>query len=368
MLDKTTCQVLKILEDNGHEAYLVGGSVRDHLLKRASSDLDITTDAKPSEMIKIFKDYKVIPTGLKHGTITLIIDKRNYEITTYRHDDNYHKHRFPKSVSFISNVKEDVKRRDFTINGLLMDKNEKIYDHVGGLKDLENKIIKAIGDPDKRFKEDALRILRAIRFKAVLNFTIEENTQRALLENKSLLKFISKERYTHELLLILNSKHPENLLTYQAVFKELFDYDYDERIKDTKEIPFKLALLFKRHPEELTKLALSKKEIKALSELVENSDVQSDEVIAVFSRIQNKDLYLKYLSFLKREELIKAYRLNKDYIVNNATLALDYASLKDKDIDIKALKEELIGLIQTKKLKNDKQDIKKYLERCYNLK
>ena len=191
---------------NNYEAYMVGGCVRDCILGLSPKDYDITTSAKPNITQSLFT--KTVPTGIEHGTITVLIENENFEVTTYRTEGNYLDNRRPESVSFVSNIKEDLSRRDFTINAFAYNDRDGLVDYFDGLTDLNNKIIKAVGDPNKRFQEDALRMLRAIRFSAQLDFTIEENTLNAIKTNCVLIKNISIERIRDELCKMLISNNP----------------------------------------------------------------------------------------------------------------------------------------------------------------
>lgn len=203
---------LKALQNSGFEAYLVGGSVRDFLMHRPLGDKDITTNATPEEVRGVFTDFRVIDTGLKHGTVTVLIDGESIEITTYRCESAYSDNRRPDSVSFSKSFSDDVLRRDFTMNGIGISVDGKIRDEVGGQADIERKIIRAIGNAEERFSEDALRILRAVRFSSVLGFEIEENTENALREKKELLKNISAERKREELLKLISGENAEKVL------------------------------------------------------------------------------------------------------------------------------------------------------------
>jgi len=196
--------VLRILKNNGYEAYIVGGAVRDQLLKRNISDIDITTNAKPYQVSKLF-DAK--PTGIKYGTVTVFFRKESFEITTYRIDGPYQDSRHPDQVTFAQTVIEDVKRRDFTINGLLMDEELKIYDYVDGMSDIQSKFIRAIGDPYLRFSEDAIRMLRAIYFQSKLGFQITKETREAIYDLRDKLQSVAMERVLLELVKILKEKH-----------------------------------------------------------------------------------------------------------------------------------------------------------------
>lgn len=189
------------------EAFMVGGCVRDTLLNKSPKDYDITTSARPEETLSLFE--KTIPTGLKHGTITVVLNNNNYEVTTYRTEGKYIDNRHPSSVDFVTDIKEDLSRRDFTINALAYNNFIGLVDYFNGTSDLNNKIIKSVGDPNVRFKEDALRMLRAIRFSCQLDFEIEENTFKAIESNRKLIKNISKERIRDEICKILVCDKPK---------------------------------------------------------------------------------------------------------------------------------------------------------------
>lgn len=191
---------------NNFEAFMVGGCVRDILLGNLPKDYDITTSAKPEITISLFN--KTIPTGLKHGTVTVLINNEPYEVTTYRTEGKYIDNRRPSSVDFVTDIKEDLSRRDFTINALAYNEKVGLIDYFNGINDIKSKIIRCVGDADKRFKEDALRMLRAVRFSCQLNFDIEENTYATIKSNYKLIENISSERIRDELCKILISENP----------------------------------------------------------------------------------------------------------------------------------------------------------------
>ena len=197
-------KVIKILKREGFEAYVVGGAVRDYLLHMPMNDIDITTNAKPYQVAKLFKTK---PTGIKYGTVTILFQDVQFEVTTYRVDGEYADNRHPEEVTYSEEVIEDVKRRDFTINGLLMDDEMHIIDHVGGKTDLEAKMIRAIGDPYTRFNEDALRMLRAFYFQAKLGFQIDRQTRDAIAASKNQIENIANERVIAELVKTVKSKY-----------------------------------------------------------------------------------------------------------------------------------------------------------------
>ncbi|MDU7242153.1 CCA tRNA nucleotidyltransferase [Clostridium sp.] len=191
---------------NNFEAFMVGGCVRDSILNNSPKDYDITTSAKPEDTLSLFE--KTIPTGIKHGTVTVLINNNSYEVTTYRTEGNYLDNRRPLSVNFVTDIREDLSRRDFTINALAYNKSAGLVDYFNGISDIKNSIIRCVGDADKRFKEDALRMLRAVRFSCQLNFDIEEETYNAILNNHKLISNISFERIRDELCKILISDNP----------------------------------------------------------------------------------------------------------------------------------------------------------------
>ena len=201
-----------MLENAGYEGYIVGGSVRDYLMGKSPDDYDITTSALPEEVEAVFADFKVIETGIKHGTVTVIIDHTPIEITTFRVEGEYLDGRRPSEVSFTRNLKEDVARRDFTMNAIAMDIRGNLYDYFGGKDDIANKVIRCVGKPSKRFSEDALRVMRAIRFASQTGFVIEEETKAAIFDNKESLLNISAERIRIELDKMLCGKDVKRVL------------------------------------------------------------------------------------------------------------------------------------------------------------
>ena len=212
-MPKNVDTAINLLQSAGFEAYAVGGCVRDSLLGKTPNDWDITTSAKPEDMKSVFADFHCIDTGIKHGTVTVVIDGEPLEITTFRLDGEYEDNRHPKSVTFTSNLGADLGRRDFTVNAMAYSKMTETVDLFGGQNDLKNKIIRCVGDPDRRFNEDALRILRALRFASALDFEIEEKTAQSLLKNCALLGNISEERIAKELLKLVCGKGAKQILT-----------------------------------------------------------------------------------------------------------------------------------------------------------
>lgn len=209
--------ILSQLENAGYEAWCVGGCVRDALLGRVPEDWDVTTSAKPEETIAVFGEH-AFPTGLQHGTVTVRIDNQSVEVTTYRVDGSYHDHRRPDTVTFTRSLREDLRRRDFTINAMAANLRGELTDPFGGQEDLKNGVLRCVGEPDRRFHEDALRMLRGLRFAAVLGLQIEEQTAAGIHKNRELLREIAVERIFVELTkLLCGGWAAEILRTYPDV-------------------------------------------------------------------------------------------------------------------------------------------------------
>ena len=209
-------RILQLLNDAGYEAYLVGGCVRDAVRGATPHDYDITTNALPEEMLSVFSGLRTIETGLRHGTLTVLLDGEPFEVTTYRVDGTYEDHRRPESVTFTNSVLEDLRRRDFTVNAMAYHPKTGLCDPFGGVSDLTDGIIRAVGIPSDRFAEDALRILRALRFSARFGFQIEEETIRAARALKGTLTFIAAERVREELAGILLAPYADRILLEYA--------------------------------------------------------------------------------------------------------------------------------------------------------
>lgn len=214
-------ELIEIIGNAGFEAYLVGGCVRDSLMGSDCDDIDIACSATPCELETVLDNsgIRYIETGIKHGTVTVLFGSYSYEITTFRTDGKYSDNRHPENVEFVRSIEDDLSRRDFTVNALAYSKERGLVDLFGGREDIDNRIIRAVGNADTRFQEDALRIMRALRFACVLGFEIEGNTKKAVFNNKELLKNVSGERIFAELRKLLSGKNVFNILTqYREVF------------------------------------------------------------------------------------------------------------------------------------------------------
>lgn len=228
--------IINTIEQNGFEAYAVGGCVRDSILGRIPDDWDITTSAKPEDVKHMFRH--TVDTGIQHGTVTVLINKEGYEVTTYRIDGEYEDSRHPKEVSFTSLLSEDLKRRDFTINAMAYNEKRGLVDLFGGREDLQNGIIRCVGDPTERFSEDALRIMRAVRFSAQLGYEIEEQTEVAIRALAQTLEHISVERIQVELVKLLVSAHPDYMLRlYELGLTKVFLPEFDQIMETQQNNP-----------------------------------------------------------------------------------------------------------------------------------
>lgn len=211
--------LLNELECAQFQAFVVGGCVRDSIMGRDPNDWDICTNATPEQIKTVFRNYNVIDTGLKHGTLTVVVNNVGYEITTYRVDGIYLDNRRPENVSFTSSLEEDLSRRDFTINAMAYNQHEGLIDPFDGFSDIRSKVIRCVGKAENRFKEDALRILRALRFACTLEFNIEDSTNQAMKDLKHLINFISKERVCAEFVKMITC---DNFCSYLSSFRDIF--------------------------------------------------------------------------------------------------------------------------------------------------
>ena len=314
--------IISELESHEYEAFAVGGCIRDSLLGRTPNDWDITTSAKPEEVKGIF--HRTVDTGIKHGTVTVLIGKKSFEITTYRVDGAYTDGRHPDSVRYSKYLKEDLRRRDFTINAFAYNDEVGLRDEFYGFRDMEWKIIRAVGNAEDRFSEDALRMMRAIRFAAQLGFNIELNTYNAIIKLAPNIKKVSAERIQVELTKTLMSDHPEVTIEYAktGLFVEILPVLYDtlsgisaqKTLELLKYVPRMVimryaALLRYRTPEEardvLRKLKLDNFTINTVTKLVEYqndiNDVIEENDISVREAIHKYGTDLLELMFVFAE-------------------------------------------------------------------
>ncbi|NLL76817.1 MAG: HD domain-containing protein [Clostridiales bacterium] len=229
-------EIISVIEGAGYEAYAVGGCVRDSILGRVPDDWDIATSAKPDKIKELFR--RTVDTGIKHGTVTVLMDKEGFEVTTYRIDGEYEDSRHPKDVTFTSDIAEDLKRRDFTVNAMAYNDSRGLIDIFCGIEDIDKKIIRCVGKPKDRFSEDALRMMRAVRFSAQLGYSIEGRTKTAIGEMAGNLRNISAERIQTELLKLLLSPHPDYLrICYEVGITKVILPEFDRCMETQQKNP-----------------------------------------------------------------------------------------------------------------------------------
>ncbi len=354
-MDKILRNILKSIENEGYEAYIVGGYVRDSLLGKTTYDVDICTNALPKELVSIFPLYQ---NANGYGGFNLKIKQYNIDITTYRKELKY-EGRNPVEIQYVSNLFEDIKRRDFTINSLCMDKNGNLIDLLNGQEDLKNKTIKVIGNVDKKFEEDPLRILRAIRFACILDFAIDSKTYNAIIKHKNKVKELSSERIKEELSKILSSPNfvkGLNLLSETGI-KELLNLKYDN-IKYVSDIMGMWAQI------EIPNLSFSK---------MEKDNIDKIRNIIKLGKINNFNLFNDGLYVCQvAGEILGIDKKN----INNSYKNMPIKSMKDieisgKDVinilNIKPSKKvsEIVNDVKIQilngKLKNKKNEIIKYI-------
>ena len=364
--------VLEKFNEAGYEAYFVGGCVRDYLLNDEFSDIDITTNALPDEVKQIFR--KSIDTGIQHGTVTILVNGDSFEVTTFRTEDEYIDHRTPEKVEFVSDLKEDLDRRDFTINAMALDSNGKLYDYHCGERDLRNKVIKTVNNPNERFFEDALRMLRAFRFSSKLGFEIEENTLKAIKNNAELIKFVSIERIVNEFRKLLTgrgNKRSLELLLDSKLNNYIPFLDEISRIIDFSNYTFcqSLYILSKINDisfEKLKELKLSNKEIKQIKIYEKiNEDFSSNvplEIILYNYDVNDVTFIASYSNYCDKEDIEKIKLPIKSFN-DIAITSMEIISIIDKPAGpwikeiIKKLEEDIILY----KTDNTKKDILDFL-------
>ena len=364
--------ILEKFNEAGYEAYFVGGCVRDYLLNDNFSDIDITTNALPDEVKKIFR--KSIDTGIQHGTVTILVDEDSFEVTTFRTEDDYIDHRTPEKVEFVSDLKEDLDRRDFTINAMALDSKGKLYDYHCGEKHLRNKIIKTVNNPNERFFEDALRMLRAFRFSSKLGFEIEENTLKAIKNNAELIKFVSIERIVNEFRKLLTGKGNKRSLEL-LLDSKLNNYipflDEISKIIDFSNYTFcqSLYILSKINDisfEKLKELKLSNKEIKQVKIYEKiNKDFISNiplEIILYNYDIEDVTFIASYSKYYDMEDIEKI-KLPIESFNDIAITSMEIISIIDKPAGpwIKEIIKKLEEDILLSKIDNRRKDILDFL-------
>ncbi len=303
-LNQNAEYIIKMLNDAGFEAYAVGGCVRDAIMGRPCDDTDITTNALPEETKAVFSSHTLLETGIKHGTLTLVLDHTPYEITTYRREIGYTDSRHPDKVEFVPTLEEDLSRRDFTVNAIAYSPLFGIKDPFFGVNDIKNKLIRAVGDPEKRFSEDALRILRALRFSSVLGFEIEENTSNAVLSLAETVNKVSGERIYAELKKLLCGKNAQTVIEkYIEAIKKIIPVngDYNSIYRLPADFSMRLACLCGNSVGNALKLLRADNKTKHICNLLVNS-----------SPLPKQETELKfYISALGREDALTVARYRR---------------------------------------------------------
>ena len=372
---------------NGHEAYVVGGCVRDFVMGKAPHDFDMTTNATPDQMLEIFADYTTITAGVKHGTVAVMIDGEKIEITTYRIDGDYNDSRHPESVVFSTSLRDDTLRRDFTVNAMAYSEKDGIVDFVGGLADVERKTIRAVGEAKKRFQEDALRILRALRFSSVLGFEIDGATSLASKECASLLTKISSERVCEELdKLLAGHKVGDLMEEYEAVFSVVLPEIYPITKEKLTALSYgyenvfvSYAILFDGLSREDASMICShlrfsnERKSRVLAILSFNDIPQSKTELKILLSKIGLDSTLDFLKYKKafgydvkkaEEHLLEIEKNNECYSLK--MLAVDGRCLMSVGIktgkEIGKILDELLSLVIRGELKNERSALLEYVK------
>ncbi len=401
-IPKNVQKILTYLEANGFEAFVVGGCVRDSICRKKPKDWDVCTSANPREIKRVFEGVMpTIPTGEKHGTITVVSGKEAVEVTTYRRDGGYTDGRRPDSVCFVPDIKEDLSRRDFTINAMAYNPRVGILDLFGGASDIEKGLLRCVGVPEKRFEEDALRIMRALRFSAEGGFEIEKETSDAIHRCRSLLEKISAERIYAELKAILLSAEPSKILiSYRDVFEVIIkaafsqeNFSYTRCIAADamqKDLPMRLAVVLGSQGAEVTRELLrvlkTEKQVRRKScMLCENDGItppcDRKECLYMLKRYGDSDArdIIKYNSVLyQKTKMGKAYAdalaMLDDIIEKDECYSLKQLKISGNDlivlgisqgVDIGGKMEELLCAVIDKRVKNERSALLKFLADKY---
>lgn len=360
--------ILNTLNNKGHKAFVVGGCVRDSIMGLKPHDWDITTSAEPIEVTEIFEKekFKVLPTGIKHGTVTVMVNNEGFEITTFRIDGEYKDGRRPNNVSFTKSIEEDLARRDFTINAIAFNPTDGLIDPFGGINDINNGVIRAVGDAKKRFEEDGLRILRAVRFCAKLNFKIDIDTANSMLVCSHNLNNVSMERKRDELIKILLTDNPSSINTFIGfsiinTFLPEFCDALHSIDKSKKNLPIRLAMMFHdcdtdTLQEELTRLRIDKRTIKQVLVLVKhmfNVPTTEIEIRKILSDVGENN-FIKLINIWEVEfDRLNIKLMFNDIIERGDCITLKQLAVKGNDLvamgiegkNIKSTLEKLLNIV-----------------------
>lgn len=381
-LPESAAWCLKRLNEAGFEAYIVGGAVRSALLHEKPHDFDICTDAVPEETAAVFHDVPVITTGIRHGTVTVVRNGEMYEITTYRTESGYQDHRHPDEVRFTSRLEEDLSRRDFTVNAMAWSPEKGLIDCFGGVRDIENRIIRTVNDPRDRFGEDALRILRALRFAARLGFDIDADTAAALTECAPTLALISPERITAELRGILEAKDCVPVLSgyrqvIAAVLPETGDLDEEtyslimRRLGRCRPL-FEARLALYLEPCATSwkqQLRLSRRQLRDAEDLIRHAEDPAGTVIECRKLLSvltaDPGLYAAFRSARDLEDDDRLSRLFDEIMRRGDVISLSRLAVNGNDLvsagysgkQIAFLLDACLQAVMEEKAANDKKDL-----------
>lgn len=370
--------LINILTKSGFQGYAVGGCVRDSIMKKTPFDFDITTNASTEDMLRLFSNFRCLTQGAKHGTVAVIVDGETVECTTFRIDGTYSDSRHPDKVTFSAKLSDDLSRRDFTINALAYNKSCGIIDLFGGISDISSKIIKAIGDPDRRFTEDGLRIMRAMRFSSTLGFEIEKNTAESMKKNSNRLLLVSRERITEEFEKMLVGENIQYVFeNFSDIFKvilcgedicefavtsiELCPRNFDIRlfalIKNSKQ-PMQIL--------ENSRLIIKKSDKRTICQLLQMTEPKNKKDIKLLMSRFDTLTVRKYLQFLNDDSLCEQMSevLNNNECFSVAQLEIDGKDLENLGFhgkDIRIAKERILSEIIDGKIDNRKNEILRYL-------
>ena len=363
----TAIEVLEIINKAGFEAYFVGGCVRDYILNKNFSDIDITTNALPEEIKEIFS--KTIDTGIQHGTVTVLYKKNSYEITTFRTEDNYSNHRSPDKVEFVNNLKDDLDRRDFTINAMALDIKGYIYDFHSGVNDITNKIIKTVNNPNERFFEDALRMIRAFRFSSKLGFSIENNTFNAICKNSKLIEYVSIERIITEFKKLfegMGNKKSFELLLKSGINIYIPFFKYVKKYNDFSKYTFcqimYYLMFFNKIPiSELKKLKLSNKEVDLIYSNF-NLNIPIEKILYQYS-LEDVLFISRLFNFMEDRKILNTKLNIRSFNDVNIT-SKEIIELVNKTPGpwIKDIIKKIENNILLGRLKNDNNEIIKFIK------
>jgi len=384
---------IRMLNEAGYEAYVVGGAVRSWLLGTEIHDYDLTTSATPEEMKQVFNEFKIIETGIRHGTVTIIFLRKPVEITTYRTETGYSDHRHPDQVSFTRSLKEDTARRDFTINALCYHPKQGIIDYFGGVQDLQNFLIRTVGNPSDRFQEDALRICRAVRFASQLGFRVEEETEKSLLQLTPTISLVSQERITAELIKTVSAPYFKVVLkefrpVFEQIIPELQEYQEPQwsgiymnlSLCPSSDSSLRMAILLdplndsERSDEILRRLKFSNSDREAVLSFLKNRNIPLSDRIDIRKAMNRVSVpFLLYLDFrcardsrLSKTELLRHYQA---VIRDDDCYTLKQLDVSGKDLQNLGLKgsaisvgmHTLLNAVMENKVSNQRDALISYL-------